>query len=144
MSKTVTRTQIERLKKQFSGITEIPIEYHDRIADLMDRSTDEALQLTVDEKIPFIWPLAERRLRERYKENGGFKIGLYVAVNPDYQDGQEHRKEVGQVIAQVCNLDIDLADDESLEDTHFVDNIVKFPDGTVEPFGNWELIPIIS
>jgi len=58
-----------------------------------------------------------------------FPIGSKVVVKSEYRENEINRKEVGTVISHDTYLNTDL-----------VDNLVQFPDGIKESFGNWELV----
>lgn len=62
-----------------------------------------------------------------------FSVGVRVRVKPDYRDAYEHRNGVGIVEYHKTNPSHDM-------DAPFIDNYIRFENGVIEPFGNWELI----
>ena len=61
-----------------------------------------------------------------------FKIGDKVGVKNDYIDNLGYRKLDAVVINHIINKVV-------LAPEWFIDNVIQFSDGTIEPFGNWEL-----
>lgn len=55
-----------------------------------------------------------------------FDKGCIVRVKPEYQDNEEHRTQTAYVIGHKQNKEN-------------VDNLLQFPNGKIEPFGNWEI-----
>lgn len=67
VSKT-TLLNIEEIAKVMGSLETIPVDKVDAMLRLLDEAPDEALQMIVDRRIPFVWAPAKRRLDARAKK----------------------------------------------------------------------------
>jgi hypothetical protein len=61
-----------------------------------------------------------------------FPVGSTALIKSDYRDKHPHRATVGTVVNHSTNPALDGMDP-------FIDNMIRFEDGTEEPFANWEI-----
>jgi hypothetical protein len=63
-----------------------------------------------------------------------FPKGSKILINDDFTDHHPIRKTVGIVVGHRWN--------DTYSNDRFIDNIIGFSDGTLEPFANWEIYTV--